>query len=529
LKVSSSSLVQGRVVVRLFVCTMLAWVLAACSGREQQQEERAKRARQMRDVSRMLDAMEADKPAAAEAPSFAIAPPASPAAIASPIPPANTSASGDRSAFSLLATLAIAITAGLAIPAFAMFAWRRRRKRVAEPAPEVPSIAAFFVPSPDDSSAPATPPAWVYRSTPFETPAIYVVPEPVDLLVPSTVAERAASTGLHARPAAWQALIAESRALPRHDADLILAMAESEAMDALKETSGDARAQVLAQWLRIRLTRAEKLSGATRLLAVRNLLAAVADDPDTDATVVVEARIDAQLAWASWVMGDAADTRLGEAERLCERLAKADPDVDGRVLRRRGEVCLQRARLGKTSLALPELDRAQAFFDEAHLRAPDAETALLVAQTALRRARLLPPADAADACSHALVHAFHAEQDPACRTEAIACRLDIQLVYETLPDHIGQDGVTASLGRHLEATGPLAPAARAAVAEAYLRDGAHAKAASLCESIWRDGSADGKVFELWRKACRRWAGTEGHDERTLAQSLRCLAIARSTS
>jgi hypothetical protein len=264
------------------------------------------------------------------------------------------------------------------------------------------------------------------------------------------------------------------------------------------------------------------------LFAVRDFLAALADDPDANHPVVVDACIDAQLAWASWVFGEAAATRLAEAERLCDAMAAAGPDASVRALRRRGEVCLQRAQLAKPSMALPELDRAQMLFDEAHARDADAETALLVAQTGLRRARLLPSCDAAEACSHALVHAFLAEQDPACRTRALACRLDIQLVYETLPEHAGQDGVTASLGRSLEACGPLAPAARIAVAEVHLREGGHAKAASLCESIWRDGNADPNVLDLWRTACRHWAGTEGHDEQTLAQSLRRLAIARST-
>lgn len=468
MKGSSSSLVRGRVVVRLFACATLACVLAACSGREQQQEERAKRARQMRDVSRMLDAMEADKPVAVHASSSVTAPPALPAAAAAILPAKNAVAYRDRSSFSLLAMLAIALFAGLAIPALATFAWRRRRKRAAMPVAEPRSV---------ESAPPVAPPAWIYRSSPFETPGIHMVPEPVDLLVPAVA---------------------------------------------------DACAPMLAHFLRTELARAEKLRGATRLFAVRNLIAGIADDPDADAAVVVEARIDTQLAWASWVLGDAAATRLAEAERLCELLAKTDPDTNGRVLRRRGEVCLRRAQLGKTSMALPELDRAQVFFDEAHVRSPDAETALFVARTALQRARLLPPAGAAAACSHALVHAFLAEQDPAYRTEALACRLDIQLVYESLPDHAGRDGVTASLGRSLEATGPLAPAARFAIAEAHLRDGAHAKAASLCESIWRDGKADAKVLDLWRNACRHWAGAEGHAGRTLAQSLRRLAIARST-
>ncbi|NID14183.1 hypothetical protein [Luteibacter yeojuensis] len=465
MKVSSPSLAQGRVIARLVASTMLACALAACGGREQQQEERAKRARQMRDVSRMLDAMEADKPAR-----MPTAPSAAPA-----MPPAGETPPDNDASHSLLATLAIGVAGGLAMPALVMFAWRRRKRR-AMPVCEPPSIAVCFAEPPADAQPPApVQPTWIYRSSSFETMGVPMKPEPVDLLVPAM----------------------------------------------------NARVPALAQSLRSRLAEVEKLSGPSRLFAMRDLLSEVAGHPDADAPAVVDARIDAQLAWATWVRGDAAATRLAEAERLCERLGASGPGADARALRRKGEICLRRAQLVKASIALPELDRAQALFDAAHARAADAETALLVARTALQRARLLPPDEAADACAHALMHAFLAEQDAACRIDALACRLDIQLVYETLSDHAGQDGVAASLGRSLEASGPLAPAARVALAEAHLRDGAPAKAAALCESIWRDGDADDRVLALWRNACRHWTGTEEHDER-LMKSLRRLAIARST-
>ncbi|MGE7139530.1 hypothetical protein ACQKIE_18040 [Luteibacter sp. NPDC031894] len=485
MKLSCPPFVQGRVVVRLVVCTLLACVVAACGGREQQQDERAKRARQMRDVSRMLDAMEADTSAAG---SSTAASPALPAPRVT-IPGATDDgmSRGPGTYRSLFATLALAIAGGLAVSGLATFAWRRKQ-RVAMSTTEGPSLVGGVAEPFVANARPPAAPSWTYRRSSFETPHIHMLPEPVDLLVPAHVE-------LHG---------------------------ESDAASSL------ARAAALAQRLRIDLARAASLSGATRLLAIRTLAATFGHDPDVDHPLVVDARVDMQLAWASWVVGDAAEARFVEAERLCELLADAEPEANAHALRRRGEIRLRRAERTKDSDALAELDRAQACFDGAHAQAPDAATALLVAQAALRRARLLPPGDATDACSHALVHAFLAEHDPACRTDALACRLDVQLLYETLPHHAGLDGITASLGRSLEAAGPLAPAARTALAEAALRDGDAARAASLCESLWRDGNTDIRSLAIWRAACRDWASADGHDEQSLARSLRHLAIARST-
>jgi hypothetical protein len=50
----------------------------------------------------------------------------------------------------------------------------------------------------------------------------------------------------------------------------------------------------------------------------------------------------------------------------------------------------------------------------------------------------------------------------------------------------------------------------------------------MCETIWRSHSADGRVLDLWRDACRRWAEEQGHDKNALAHALRQLTIARST-
>lgn len=474
----------------------------------------------MRDVSRMLDAMEADTTPAAS--------PAVP--MAAPLLPPHSAtaiAANDDPSMPLLAILAIAVAGGLALPALATFAWRRRKRLVVAR----PNASSDRPPATDPPPTPAsvthrdqaTHPAWVYRGSSFETPPIQVADDPVNLLV-TPVATAPPATTNH-----WDTCVRQARALPRQDADARLAHAENEVRATLDDADDHARPALLAQWTRVRLARIERLSGATRLFAMRDLVAAIEGDPAAADPVAIDARIEAQLAWASWVRGDAAASRLAEAERLCAMLRGDDGRSTALALRRKGQIFLQRAELVRGRQALADMERAQACFDEAHALLPDAETALLVARTALHRARSLSPADAADACAHALIHAFLAEQETDCRAEALACRLDIQLVYAALAvDDHGHAGVTASLGRDLEAAGPLAPTARLALAEACLREGDPAKTAALCESIWNDGGAQPRLLNLWRDACHRWDGIEGHDRAALARSLRLLAIARST-
>jgi len=475
----------------------------------------------MRDVSRMLDAMEADTTSAvlhSASMSAPLLPPHSAAAISA----------NDDPSMPLLATLAMAVAGGLAVPALATFAWRRRR-RLFVPRPNASSDRPPAT-EPSLTSASVTPldrapfsPAWVYRGSSFETPPVQVADDPVNLLVAPV------ATVPPARAGDWDTCLRQARALPRQEADARLAHAENELRATLHDADDHARPTLLAQWTRIRLARAERLSGATRLFALRELLAAIEGDAAAADAVAIDARIEAQLAWASWMRGDAAASRLTEAERLCAMLPTGDSRSAALALRRKGQICLQRAELVRGPHALANLERAQACFDEAHTLLPDAETALLVARTSLQRARSLSPADAADACAHALLHAFLAEQETDCRAEALACRLDIQLVYAALAvDDHGHAGVAASLGRDLEAAGPLAPGARMALAEACLREGDHEKTATLCESIWNDGGAQPRVLNLWRDACHRWGGSEGHDRPALARSLRLLAVARST-
>jgi hypothetical protein len=130
------------------------------------------------------------------------------------------------------------------------------------------------------------------------------------------------------------------------------------------------------------------------------------------------------------------------------------------------------------------------------------------------------------------MHAFLAEQHPAWRVEALECRLSIQLTYESLPGRTTQGEVVATLERELAAMDAESAGARLAMATARLREGDFAGASALCEAAWRSGANDARLFTLWHDACRGWsetAATAGHDREALAQALRQLAVARSTT
>lgn len=553
---------------------LLASVTGACGNAREEEAQRSRHARQMRDVARMLDAMEASEPvdlatimetpvpdlprtARRVAASYAHSEPPAPGAIVG-WPFIALGGAGTGTAAMLLLAMSR----------------RRARRRTAR---DAPSIANHFADRPPVS------PAWVYRRSAYETPDLHMTGQPVDLLVPpppddddtidtaipasndprGDLRERlsAADPGatLHlvgderfpdircsgttgGAEQAWEDILVaqarhddedarlarwllpalrmhRARDLPQREAErLSIAIAE----DAEDQPHGFARG------VRFRLACIARLSGANRLFASRDLLAHLAHDPRCDHPLALDACIDVQLAWASWLLGTAAAARLDEAERYCDRLAAIGPDAATRALRRRGEAWLHRANTRKPMERLPELERAQSLLDDAHARHAEAETALLVARTAQQRARLLIAEEAAAACSHALLHAFLAEHDPAWRVDALACRLDIQLTYEALPEHAAQASVIAALGRSLEAAGPVPASARVAVAEARLRGGDHAGAAAWCEAICQADAAEDRIVRLWRDACRRWADDRDHDAAALARSLRQLAIARST-
>jgi hypothetical protein len=550
-------------------------LLHGCANPRDTAAERATRARQMRDVSRMLDAMEAPplpgSPALAQNGIAAASRP-----LLDPPPGENVEPrSSGRWLGWMLGALAVMTMGGTAAVLVS------RRKNHARPASSPPpSIADLFandVPVPDRTTELKSP-EWVYEDSPYATPSLYMVPEPVDLLLPRSgtllmeldaidmspalhligdtqfpevrrvgegtasadawqaILERTATgDGEDARLARWlvpAVLVLRSRDRRRRDAEALLEEAAQRTRDGMHRATDDDRPHWVSRVIRVELARIERLSGATRLFALRALQARQTVDLGMEAAPVLDAWIDVQLAWAGWLLGGGAAARQAEAETLCDRLAALGPEASTRALRRRAEVFLQRAEAEKGAPRLGHLNRAQVLLEQAYAEGNDAATALLLARCARMRALALPPADdAVDACAVALTHAFLAEQDPAWRMDALECRLAVQLTYESLPGRAVQGEVAASLGRELASMEADSVGARTAMAATRLREGDFAGASALCEAAWRSGGGDTHLLNLWRDACRGWtqtADTTGHDRHALAHAVRQLAIARAT-
>jgi hypothetical protein len=557
-------------------------LLGGCADPRETDAERSTRARQMRDVSRMLDAMESPPPSGTMVPG-----PGGTRGATSPLlePAVRTEATEPDASRGwlreMLAVTAAIVTAGIG----ACLLWRHRRRPRLTPTP-TPSIAELFatdVPVPTAEAIELKPPEWVYEDSPYATPLLYLVPAPVDLLLPvspasprddtllkhlhavdaspalhligderfpeircvgegiagvdvwhAIVEEACKGTGDDAHLARWLApaiLVLRSRDLRRRDAEALLEDASQRTRDGMNRAADDERPHWVARAIRVELARIERLSGATRLFALRALQSRQAVDLGVEEPPVLDAWIDVQLTWAGWLLGGGAAARQAEAEALCDRLAAISPEAATRALRRRAEIFLQRAEGEKGAPRLTSLQRAQTLLEDAYTQGGDAGTALLLARCARLRAMALPPADAVDACSLGLTHAFLAEQDPAWRMDALECRLSIQLTYESLPGRAVQGEVAASLGRELASMEADSVGARTAMAATRLREGDFAGASALCEAAWRSGGGDTHLLNLWRDACRGWtqtADTTGHDRHALAQAVRQLAIARAT-
>jgi hypothetical protein len=412
LKVSSPPPERALIAVsRLASVAALALLLGGCGDAPDHEAEHTRRARQMRDVTRMLDAMESTAPFAVAA--LTALPPqqvdAAPVDGAPRTAPATGTTSDRRPVFFFMAM------GGLAALLALWLGRRRRGKHV--PAIEVPSVAPFFAgvaeaPAPPAKAVPA--PTWVYRTTSFETPGLHMIDSAVDLLVPARRGPPAGAAGG-----------STSLCLPDREAARLLADTEA---NALARSASDDEART-ASALPLRMARIERMSGATRLFAIRALAVELAG---ARTALLLDARIGVLLAWSSWSLAATAFARLDDADATAEVLASLDAASFARAQLRRGEIRIRRAALRRPGDRLADLEEAQRCLDDAYERDPGAETALLAAQTALQRARLLPPAEAASTCSDALVHAFLAEQDAAWRSDALACRRDIQQLYESL-------------------------------------------------------------------------------------------------
>lgn len=161
--------------------TLLVCLLTGCAGADDPDDRRARRARQMRDVSRMLDAMEhPDRPPGPrETASLPAGAPAAPGVGSTPRRLPWQSGSG-------MVTAAIAL--GLLGLAAARPLVRRRRLLRSRRLKEAPSAAVHFAETPvmpiQGITGAQARPTWIYRTSPYETPLLHMVPEPVDLLPP---------------------------------------------------------------------------------------------------------------------------------------------------------------------------------------------------------------------------------------------------------------------------------------------------------------------------------------------------------
>jgi FkbM family methyltransferase len=181
LKVAVPSRRSGRSGVVLVV--FLAFGMSACSGAGEDTEEvRQRRARQMRDVSHMIDAMEA--PPSHDVPARIARVPQPTGASAARETTAQGYPTHDRHLAGYVASILAAMLATGGVT------WHRRRRKRRAPARAAPSIAGYFaqppgkveeVPCPTDPNAP--PRTWIYRTSRYEAPVLYMLPEPVDLLV----------------------------------------------------------------------------------------------------------------------------------------------------------------------------------------------------------------------------------------------------------------------------------------------------------------------------------------------------------
>ena len=281
-----------------------------------------------------------------------------------------------------------------------------------------------------------------------------------------------------------------------------------------------------ARRIAVDLCRAKRQKGAARLLSLRGM-------PSRHAQVLAQAEppvlfawIDVLAFWAECQFGDAALARYAEAEAICVRLCEV-PSSAATAQRRRAEILRRRATIEEGGARLKSLDTAQALLDLLYERAPNADNALAVAVTALTRGNVLPPEQAREAYSHALMHAFMAEAEPRLRAESLQCRLAVQWAYENLPGMPVESDVATNLATRLEALHVRHPETLQRMAQIHLRNADFARAAELCEKAWRSGQATPALLATWRDTCAQWGTVAARPEQLVArqQAVRQLSIA----
>lgn len=264
-----------------------------------------------------------------------------------------------------------------------------------------------------------------------------------------------------------------------------------------------ARPRWQARSIELDLALARRLSGASRLFALRDMATRHAACIARGAGAVLKAWIEVLLYAARQQTGDVAIRQLAEAATMAERLR----DVAG--MTDEGEYLLaralhRRARTERGDTCLRTLASAQCLLEALFARAPEARYAMAIAEVALEQGRAGPAQTAKETFSHALTHAFIAGCDPRWQAASLRCRLTIQLAYEALPEMSPQGSVALDLARKLERC-PLPPAATIQdMTQTFLRHGEYARAGRLCARAWLAGARFRTLSAAWRQAGAEW-------------------------
>jgi len=321
------------------------------------------------------------------------------------------------------------------------------------------------------------------------------------------------------------ALLLRAEQAKPQDAETLYAEAE-EWIDLSMAADPDQRAAWEARRMDVDLRRARQKKGAARLLWLRAMQTHYAPQLAQGQPPVLFAWVQVLMFWAQCQFGDAALARYADAEAICQRLGELPACTDA-AQRYRAELLRQRATIEQGGARLHSLDTAQALTDALYARVPSADHALAVAVTALARGDVLPPAQAKEAYSHALVNAFMAEGDPRLREQALQCRLAVQWAYENLPGMGAQSDIALKLAQRLEALRVKDPDTLQRVAQTYLRSADFVRACEFCEHAWRSGHATPALLSIWQEACRQWASAPVKPEQLAVrqQTMRQLSIA----
>jgi hypothetical protein len=331
-------------------------------------------------------------------------------------------------------------------------------------------------------------------------------PPPTDLsqALERTLLDHADPTGELATWLLVQVQAWRMASVGRHEVDTLHQAAFALALHGWERASATVAPHWLARLIAIDLAQARRLSGAARLLALRNMAMRYADDIERGEGPVLKAWIGVLLYWAQHQMGDGALAHYAEAAALAERLRGIDGVADdGQLLL--AETMRHRAGVELGGVRTQTLDDAQELLDELFAREPSGRVAFAIAQTALARGRHAMPAVAKEAFSHALTHAFLAGSDPRWQEDSLQCRLAIQLAYEALPDMPVQGRVALDLAHRLEQVPTPSGDTLERVAHAFVRHAEYARACRLCAEAWRAKAATEALLAAWRQASGHWA------------------------